>query len=136
MEPQDIDSFFLPGGILDTDDSSGQLDLGLSSILGSGRRRGGTSRLFNAEEEEQEGQAEHSGQGGGGGGGGGGGRGPASPKRTEEDVSRMSSIAGINPMAKEFTPTVPGAGGDELEGEGGYGGGGSFNADGVYNGGE
>ena len=50
MEATDIDSFFLPGGILDTEDGGGSLDLGLSSILGSGRRAksGGarTSRLF------------------------------------------------------------------------------------------
>ena len=50
-----------------------------------------------------------------------------SPKRSEEYVSRLSSMAGINPMAKEFTPNF---GGDD-----GYGGGGMF-ADGVYQSGE
>ena len=116
MDPQDIDSFFLPGGILASDENASSLDLGLSSILGASRRAksGGarTSRLFSAEDENEIGlssdqqqedrrhgeipsttSVRHTT--------------PLSPKRSEEDASRLSSMAGINPMAKEFTPFIP-----------------------------
>ncbi|CAM9750888.1 unnamed protein product, partial [Heterosigma akashiwo] len=112
-DAENVDSFFLPGGILDTDTERpaqtgggadldlldldlGGLDLGLAAGVGSRHTRASTSRFVSSETPRT-------------------GQQHASQSSFEgEENDHLWMLEGINPNAPEFTPSLPNQGNENL----------------------